>query len=218
MVNTSNLNLLQSFTTWKLADILSEVQITGDSTIKNYETGAVKLNDRQTIYTLAQCTPDLSDRDCNSCLQRIFRNEIPWNSLASPEGKILYPSCYMMFGLSQFYNNRDELEELGHVNPPPTTKVGQESTTLEGLQFEMAVIKTATNNFSHEHKIGEGGFGKVYKGILSDGRHIAVKRLSSSSNQGIVEFNNEVLLIAKLHTKKSCGINRRNGFRNSLFA
>jgi hypothetical protein len=41
--------------------------------------------------------------------------------------------------------------------------VGHESTTLEGLQFEMAVIRTATDNFSHENKIGEGGFGEVYK-------------------------------------------------------
>ncbi|PNX84090.1 cysteine-rich receptor-like protein kinase [Trifolium pratense] len=65
----------------------------------------------------------------------------------------------------------------------------------------MAVIRTATDNFSQENKIGEGGFGEVYKGILSDGRHIAVKRLSSSSKQGIDEFKNEILLIAKLQQR-----------------
>ncbi|RHN82104.1 putative protein kinase RLK-Pelle-DLSV family [Medicago truncatula] len=78
---------------------------------------------------------------------------------------------------------------------------GHESTTLEGLQFEMDVIRTATDNFSHENKIGKGGFGEVYKGILFDGRHIAVKRLSSNSKQGIVEFKNEILLIAKLQQR-----------------
>ncbi|KAF3957666.1 hypothetical protein CMV_017347 [Castanea mollissima] len=48
---------------------------------------------------------------------------------------------------------------------------------------------------------GEGGFGPVYKGKLADGREIAIKRLSKSSGQGLLEFKNEVILIAKLqHT------------------
>ncbi|XP_017413198.2 uncharacterized protein LOC108324779 [Vigna angularis] len=78
---------------------------------------------------------------------------------------------------------------------------GQESVTLEGLQFDLVTIQAATNNFSNENKIGKGGFGEVYKGILSSGLHIAVKRLSQSSTQGSVEFKNEVLLIAKLQHK-----------------
>jgi hypothetical protein len=114
MANASNQNLLQSFATWILANTLYGLQYiqteTGDSTIKNYETRSVKLNNHQTLYTLVQCTPDLSDGDCSTCLKNIFQNEIPWSSLASPEGKILYPSCYMMFGLSQFYRNGDEPE------------------------------------------------------------------------------------------------------------
>ncbi|KAI4312389.1 hypothetical protein MLD38_037199 [Melastoma candidum] len=60
------------------------------------------------------------------------------------------------------------------------------------------VIRTATNNFSDDCKLGRGGFGLVYKGTLADGREIAVKRLSSSSSQGLVELKNEVTLIARL--------------------
>ncbi|RZB53142.1 cysteine-rich receptor-like protein kinase 7 isoform X1 [Glycine soja] len=75
---------------------------------------------------------------------------------------------------------------------------GAESTNVEPLQFDLVIIKAATNNFSDENKIGKGGFGEVYKGILTDGRHIAVKRLSKTSRQGAQEFRNEVLLIAKL--------------------
>lgn len=41
--------------------------------------------------------------------------------------------------------------------------VGQESVTIEGLQFDLDIIAAATNNFSHENKIGKGGFGEVYK-------------------------------------------------------
>ncbi|KAJ9537433.1 hypothetical protein OSB04_030166 [Centaurea solstitialis] len=52
-----------------------------------------------------------------------------------------------------------------------------------------------------ENKLGQGGFGPVYKGKLSDGREIAVKRLSRTSGQGLMEFKNELVLIAKLqHT------------------
>ncbi|KAI9093368.1 hypothetical protein K1719_027382 [Acacia pycnantha] len=64
--------------------------------------------------------------------------------------------------------------------------------------FEFSVISNATNQFSEMNKLGQGGFGPVYKGILADGQEIAVKRLSKTSRQGMDEFKNEVLLIAKL--------------------
>ncbi|KAK7405142.1 hypothetical protein VNO78_06340 [Psophocarpus tetragonolobus] len=64
--------------------------------------------------------------------------------------------------------------------------------------LDLSTIVTATDSFSIENKIGEGGFGPVYKGKLESGQEIAVKRLSRSSGQGIKEFKNEVKLIAKL--------------------
>ncbi|XP_071733755.1 G-type lectin S-receptor-like serine/threonine-protein kinase At1g67520 [Rutidosis leptorrhynchoides] len=69
------------------------------------------------------------------------------------------------------------------------------------LLFSFASIMTATNDFADENKLGQGGFGPVYKGKLSDGREIAIKRLSRTSGQGLVEFKNELILISKLqHT------------------
>ncbi|XP_047150682.1 cysteine-rich receptor-like protein kinase 10 [Vigna umbellata] len=62
----------------------------------------------------------------------------------------------------------------------------------------LITILQSTGNFSEVSKLGEGGFGPVYKGILPDGRQIAVKRLSQFSAQGSEEFDNEVMLIAKL--------------------
>ncbi|KAJ0764206.1 putative protein kinase RLK-Pelle-DLSV family [Helianthus annuus] len=59
-------------------------------------------------------------------------------------------------------------------------------------------IAKATDNFSVSNKIGEGGFGPVYKGVLEDGQEVAVKRLSSTSQQGLDEFRNELVSIAKL--------------------
>ncbi|KAK1304628.1 Receptor-like serine/threonine-protein kinase SD1-8 [Acorus calamus] len=64
--------------------------------------------------------------------------------------------------------------------------------------FDLDTLEIATNNFSDANKIGEGGFGLVYKGNLEDDQEIAVKRLSRNSTQGLDEFKNEVVLIAKL--------------------
>ncbi|GMP52741.1 hypothetical protein CsSME_00018445 [Camellia sinensis var. sinensis] len=69
---------------------------------------------------------------------------------------------------------------------------------LELPLFDLAVIANSTNNFSIDNKLGEGGFGPVYKGMLEGGQEIAVKRLSKNSSQGIDEFKNEVICIAKL--------------------
>ncbi|THG19865.1 G-type lectin S-receptor-like serine/threonine-protein kinase At4g27290 isoform X1 [Camellia sinensis] len=64
--------------------------------------------------------------------------------------------------------------------------------------FDLAAIINATDNFSENNKLGEGGFGSVYKGFLEEGQEIAVKRLSRNSRQGLDEFKNEVICIAKL--------------------
>ncbi|KAL4290630.1 hypothetical protein GQ457_14G010720 [Hibiscus cannabinus] len=64
--------------------------------------------------------------------------------------------------------------------------------------MQLTILQAATNHFSDENKLGEGGFGAVYKGTLADGKEIAVKRLSRTSGQGLVEFKNEVILIARL--------------------
>ncbi|XP_049931593.1 uncharacterized protein LOC116246309 [Nymphaea colorata] len=66
------------------------------------------------------------------------------------------------------------------------------------IMFDFGTIRAATRDFSLANKLGEGGFGPVYKGTLINGQEIAVKRLSKSSRQGAREFNNEVELVAKL--------------------
>ncbi|KAL3740608.1 hypothetical protein ACJRO7_021827 [Eucalyptus globulus] len=73
-----------------------------------------------------------------------------------------------------------------------------ELTTTESLLYHLATIQAATNNFSHQNKLGEGGFGAVFRGRLPNGQEIAVKKLSKSSGQGVGEFKNEVALVAKL--------------------
>ncbi|PKI31838.1 hypothetical protein CRG98_047771 [Punica granatum] len=64
-----------------------------------------------------------------------------------------------------------------------------ESDTPNLQVFSYATLKAATNNFSAENKLGEGGFGPVYKGKLRNGPEIAVKKLSKNSNQDPVRRN-----------------------------
>ncbi|WCJ20327.1 cysteine-rich RLK (RECEPTOR-like protein kinase) 26 [Euphorbia peplus] len=74
-----------------------------------------------------------------------------------------------------------------------------EISSVESLHLDFETIRVSTDGFLEQNKLGEGGFGSVYKGRLGDGQCIAVKRLSSHSKQGDVEFKNEVLVMAKLH-------------------
>ncbi|KAG7560002.1 Protein kinase domain [Arabidopsis thaliana x Arabidopsis arenosa] len=78
-------------------------------------------------------------------------------------------------------------------------KNGLRSHDVSGSNFfEMHTIQAATDNFSVSNKLGQGGFGTVYKGKLKDGKEIAIKRLSNSSGEGTEEFMNELKLISKL--------------------
>ncbi|XP_059660386.1 G-type lectin S-receptor-like serine/threonine-protein kinase At1g11330 [Cornus florida] len=70
---------------------------------------------------------------------------------------------------------------------------------LEELSiFSFEMLEIATNKFDVANKLGQGGFGPVYKGKLQSGQEVAIKRLSRSSGQGHEEFMNEVVVISEL--------------------
>lgn len=77
----------------------------------------------------------------------------------------------------------------------------QRMASREQKIFSYETLLSATKNFNATHKLGEGGFGPVYKGKLSDGREVAVKKLSQTSNQGKKEFMNEAKLLARVQHK-----------------
>ncbi|EOY26324.1 Serine-threonine protein kinase, plant-type, putative [Theobroma cacao] len=80
----------------------------------------------------------------------------------------------------------------GDIEGPPELQ-GPLSYTYKELNF-------ATTNFSEENKLGEGGFGEVYKGILKNGRVVAVKKLAISKSERVkTEFDTEVKLISNVH-------------------
>ncbi|XP_071680748.1 cysteine-rich receptor-like protein kinase 44 [Lolium perenne] len=96
----------------------------------------------------------------------------------------------LLFVLVCAYTQRRRIR----ANKTPRDAAREESPE----QFTLALLKAATGNFAVENKLGEGGFGQVFKGILPNGQVIAVKRLSQSSAQGFHELKNELLLAAKL--------------------
>ncbi|CAL5410912.1 unnamed protein product [Camellia sinensis] len=112
------------------------------------------------------------------------------------------------------YEAKRQSTLLRELANPPSVDINQEGEFVNSQELpfmELATIKAATRNFSDTNKLGQGGFGTVYKGILCDGEEIAVKRLSRKSWQGLEEFKNEVILIAKLQHRNlvrlvGCGI------------
>ncbi|KAL8237903.1 hypothetical protein R6Q59_018984 [Mikania micrantha] len=105
---------------------------------------------------------------------------------------IIQPSVFVLNVLVTQVTRRSRNESTHD----PEDRNGDED--LELPQFSLPTILAATNNFSMSAKLGEGGFGPVYKGVLENGHEIAVKRLATTSTQGLHEFKNEVILISKL--------------------
>ncbi|XAR49196.1 Non-specific serine/threonine protein kinase [Bertholletia excelsa] len=73
---------------------------------------------------------------------------------------------------------------------------------LKGARFfPLEELKKYTNNFSEANAVGSGGFGKVYRGTLPNGRLLAIKRAQQGSLQGNLEFKTEIELLSRIHHK-----------------
>ncbi|CAI9091522.1 OLC1v1026578C1 [Oldenlandia corymbosa var. corymbosa] len=84
------------------------------------------------------------------------------------------------------------------VNKSPAADSSLISESKRGYRFPFVVVREATDNFSESLIIGVGGFGKVYKGVLSDGTKVAVKRGVSESRQGLSEFKTEIEMLSQV--------------------
>ncbi|KAH1035992.1 hypothetical protein AAZX31_20G125600 [Glycine max] len=228
---------------------LKGVAASGDSRRK-YATDDQTSGNFETIYGLVQCTPDLSETQCNDCLDGTI-SEIPTCCNDKVGGRVIRPSCNIRYEVYRFYEQTTVLDpEIPPSSPAPPpfadtspepeesgntivivisivvptvvvvlliclclylrrrkarknlvvkeNDVEDEIKIAESLQFNFNTIQVATEDFSDSNKLGQGGFGAVYRGRLSTGQMIAVKRLSRDSGQGDTEFKNEVLLVAKL--------------------
>ncbi|OMO60154.1 hypothetical protein CCACVL1_24363 [Corchorus capsularis] len=247
----------------QLANLFKNLSSTAASSTLRFAVGTASYSDfaSDNIYGMVQCTRDLSENSCSSCLQEII-SVIPQCCRQSRGVRIFAVSCNLRHELYRFFLTTSTSISLPLSPPPPppsldrnsvpgattntTSSDGKKSTSktmvvivvsvamaamlvilvvcgclfwrkakkkvagsdpdvhdhhernMESLLIGLDTIKAATRNFSDEYKLGQGGFGPVYKGTLFDGTEIAVKRLSSNSGQGLIELKTEVMLVAKL--------------------
>ncbi|KAL6205623.1 hypothetical protein ACLB2K_022880 [Fragaria x ananassa] len=146
------------------------------------------------LMDMREFVEDLSEQDI---FIRMPASELVANSLASKKGNrvvlisvLSAASVLLLFGLLCWCLI---LKQRGNKRGSRASK-----EDLELPQFDFHTIATATDNFSTKNKLGEGGFGPVYKARLTEEESIAVKRLSKYSGQGVEEFKNEVMMIANL--------------------
>eukprot|EP00249_Psilotum_nudum_P020361 c27668_g1_i1 orf=653-3664(-) len=149
---------------------------------------------------LASFGPLLSGIQVYSGLQNLHENRSPTSSNESGRisGKvvaaivaIVVSSAIVGVAIVIFVwrKKRKHGNDLSEINPGFINFQGGP------ILFSYNDLKSATSNFHPDNKLGQGGFGAVYKGVLQDGSTVAVKELFSKSKQGTREFMNEVTLI-----------------------
>ncbi|XP_043704128.1 cysteine-rich receptor-like protein kinase 10 isoform X1 [Telopea speciosissima] len=228
-----------------LGDTMNDTATEAASNLERFSIKEANFTNNQTLYCMAQCSPDLSGNECNICLVGAIADQL--SSFSGLQGgRVLNPSCNIRFEMYCFFPVK-ALRPTLHAPPPPSDRTtspenegkswrkivaivvpvavaglilfsvlwycflirkrkqdlskekgGNRIKNAESLQFDFSEVLSATNNFADVNKIGEGGFGEVFKGKLPNGQEIAVKRLSRDSRQGAKEFKNEVVLVAKL--------------------
>uniref|UniRef100_A0A7N2MZC6 Receptor-like serine/threonine-protein kinase n=1 Tax=Quercus lobata TaxID=97700 RepID=A0A7N2MZC6_QUELO len=137
---------------------------------------------------------DVSENSYESCLQK----EVQWFSWPQEEAGYYNNVCYGDIVSVKRKLHHQSLYFNGTMGYVEGNELEENSRHPDLFIFDLSCMVAATDNFSPINKLGQGGFGSVFKGQLSNGQQVAVKRLSNSSGQGIEEFKNEVMLIAKL--------------------
>ncbi|XP_034201096.1 cysteine-rich receptor-like protein kinase 3 isoform X2 [Prunus dulcis] len=153
----------------------------------------------ETVYGLAQCWEFVNGSACEECLaDTVVRiGSCP----PKAEGRVLNAGCYLRYSTQKFYSNNTSTDAAGNGEKK---QLGPLLATVNKsqLNFSYEVLERATNYFHDSNKLGQGGSGSVYKGVLPDGKVVAIKRLFFNTRQWVDHFFNEVNLISGIHHKK----------------
>ncbi|KAL0290405.1 UNVERIFIED_CONTAM: Cysteine-rich receptor-like protein kinase [Sesamum angustifolium] len=148
-----------------------------------------------TIYGVAQCAETVTPSGCLDCLTVAYKNL--QGCLPDADGRAIDAACFLRYSDTPFFADNQTLDIT------PFLRGGGNilgATELQGPNiYSYKDLKATTNNFSEENKLGEGGFGDVYKATLKNGNIIAVKKLDISSGRAKADFETEVRLISNVH-------------------
>ncbi|NP_001240082.1 serine/threonine-protein kinase PBS1-like [Glycine max] len=115
---------------------------------------------------------------------------------------LLVVFAYYCYILNKVSNRRKSLKKVEDANLNEKSDFANLQVVAEkGLQvFTFKQLHSATGGFSKSNVIGHGGFGLVYRGVLNDGRKVAIKFMDQAGKQGEEEFKVEVELLTRLHS------------------
>ncbi|KAK7401914.1 hypothetical protein VNO78_13778 [Psophocarpus tetragonolobus] len=115
---------------------------------------------------------------------------------------LLVAFAYYCYILNKVSNRRKNLKKVEDANLNEKSDFANLQVVAEkGLQvFTFKQLHSATGGFSKSNVIGHGGFGLVYRGVLNDGRKVAIKFMDQAGKQGEEEFKVEVELLRRLHS------------------
>ncbi|KAK6928366.1 Gnk2-homologous domain [Dillenia turbinata] len=178
------------------------------------------------VYGMATCWKSLADKYCAACLEKASLSA--FNCLPSKEGRVINAGCILHYSDYKFYGHSDPLMQgsvlirifvicllavavgfflgkfsYGRLNKHHDLEgLEKEFSVLKAsLQFKHATLEKATEYFCAACKLGQGGYGEVFKGTLPDGREIAIKRLSLNFKHRSKDVINEIEIINKAQHK-----------------
>nr|XP_043608621.1 cysteine-rich receptor-like protein kinase 2 isoform X1 [Erigeron canadensis]XP_043608622.1 cysteine-rich receptor-like protein kinase 2 isoform X1 [Erigeron canadensis] len=184
------------------------------------------ISNTATAYAVADCWLTLDAETCEKCLQNAAKAML--ECLPASEGYALYTGCFMRYSdLNSSHHKRFSKKKVIAVavssivaclvaslvafyawkHRSNSKRRGSEDPKLLkilngcSLNFKYSTIEKATSSFDDANKLGQGGFGTVYKGVLPDGKEIAVKRLFFNHRHRAGDFYNEVNIISSVNHK-----------------